>query len=357
MPTPRDNRKFMTFPKPLAVAWEDNSWLPRITVAASGGRGDIPQSTSFRLLRRFCRRRSQSSSPAPYGLGGGGSSWHVTHPTNISRPLATPNCRSTRMKNAAAQRLRFRRAFTLVEMLTVIAIIAILAAMLLPALSSAKRRAMVNRAQIEMGQLVNAITRYESDYGRYPIGPNGTKASGGTKDVTYGPPGLTGVVGPATSFVQNNDEVIAILMDYEKYPSNGTPTGNVNHGKNPNRTKYLNQQLVGSPTSQLPGVGNDLIYRDPWANEYVISMDANYDGKCQDFYYQQQKVSQQSGTSGFYGLYDTTDGGGAGNNFVYNGGVMVWSYGPDSRINGAGGTPLGPANTGYNADNVLSWKQ
>ena len=35
-----------------------------------------------------------------------------------------------------------------------------------------------------------------------------------------------------------------------------------------------------------------LVYRDPWGNPYIITMDLNYDEQCQDAFYCQQAVSQ-----------------------------------------------------------------
>lgn len=61
-----------------------------------------------------------------------------------------------------------RRAFTLIELLTVIAVIGILAALLFPAFSAVKRHALINHATTEMAQLETAIDRYKAAYGFYP---------------------------------------------------------------------------------------------------------------------------------------------------------------------------------------------
>jgi prepilin-type N-terminal cleavage/methylation domain-containing protein len=63
-----------------------------------------------------------------------------------------------------------RRAFTLIELLTVIAVIGILAALLFPAFSAVKRHALINHATTEMAQLETAIDRYKAAYGFYPPG-------------------------------------------------------------------------------------------------------------------------------------------------------------------------------------------
>lgn len=58
--------------------------------------------------------------------------------------------------------------FTLVEMLVVIAIIGILAALLLPAVGSAIRAARVSAIALEINNMSNALEAYKGKYGDYP---------------------------------------------------------------------------------------------------------------------------------------------------------------------------------------------
>ena len=62
--------------------------------------------------------------------------------------------------------------FTLVEMLVVIAIVAILAGILLPVISRSKTKAKVASARIEMKGLEASIKSYKTDYQRFPVPQN-----------------------------------------------------------------------------------------------------------------------------------------------------------------------------------------
>lgn len=252
-------------------------------------------------------------------------------------------------------------AFTLVELLVVIAIIAILAAMLMPVINKTKTAALKTKAKTEEVDIANAINAYESQYGRFPE-TSAEQIAAGTSDFTTGLSFGLGINGNGTGYsYNNNSNVVAMLMDLTSFP-NGAPTSNASHVKNPKQTKFLNAKISGyDPTTNDPhppsGVDNTGIYRDPWGNPYIITMDFNYDDSCSDFLYSLQSVSQNpQGTyvqTGFYGLSNpnaSPSSQAQKDNFLFRGKVMVWSAGPDGKYDN------GPANIGFNKDNVLSWQ-
>ncbi|HXS68934.1 MAG TPA: type II secretion system protein [Candidatus Polarisedimenticolia bacterium] len=242
-----------------------------------------------------------------------------------------------------------QHAFTLIELLVVIAIIGILASLSAVAISRIRVHGQVVDAQRQMHQLLNAIVEYHSDTGAYPVS-DGVKgaAIASQGDFTCGGSALDAVFGGPGAWSTNNSEIIAILMGLERYPNTGGPTANFGHVKNTRQKRYLTANMTGGTDS--PGVGQDLVYRDPWGNPYVISIDLNYDEKCRDAFYQKSVVSRDVNAIGFYGLFNSSDTSGNSDQFEYRGGVMIWSLGPDKRA------ALDHANAGANRDNVLIWR-
>lgn len=72
------------------------------------------------------------------------------------------------MKHSVPTRSPLGQAFTLVEMLVVIAIIGILAALLFPAFNKVSERGARAKARAELQQIEGAIERYHAKYGHYP---------------------------------------------------------------------------------------------------------------------------------------------------------------------------------------------
>ena len=210
-----------------------------------------------------------------------------------------------------------RGAFTLIEMLVVIAIIAILASILLPVLAGAKKRARIVQARTEANNIEAAVAGYQSQYTLAPVPKALADDSAFNPAVDY-------------SFSVSNSWVISILMDVEVL-------ANVGHARNPQRHQYLNPgTLKPKPDITSPGVsGEDYTFRDPWGNPYVIAFDLNYDNAVEI----------------------------TGNDRVYNPypypripkSVLVWSMGPDGVAeNGVVGPNRG--REPKNKDNVKSWE-
>jgi type II secretion system protein G len=62
-----------------------------------------------------------------------------------------------------------QKAFTLIELLIVVAIIAILAAIAVPNFLEAQTRSKVSRTKADMRSVATALEAYEIDYNKYPM--------------------------------------------------------------------------------------------------------------------------------------------------------------------------------------------
>jgi prepilin-type N-terminal cleavage/methylation domain-containing protein len=258
----------------------------------------------------------------------------------------------TKKSNTAAA----RRGFTLVELLVVIGIISILAGMILPALGKAKDSAKKAQAKSEMQNISGAVRAYEAEYSRFPI-PSQIIKQLKTPDYTFGTMHMAGssarlltnpkgnalpkIATPGRVQV-SNAELVAILRAQERF-RNDRPTSNLRHKMNPKKISFLNAKDVTSTTQG--GVGTDGVFRDPWGSPYIVTVDANYDGKTIDAFYGQSQVSKANDRAGLTGLTKVNAG------YQASTPVMVWSLGPD----GDAGTNTN-AILGSNKDNILSWQ-
>jgi prepilin-type N-terminal cleavage/methylation domain-containing protein len=230
-------------------------------------------------------------------------------------------------------------AFTLIELLTVIAIIAVLAALILPALMRAKTAAKRKLCQADEVSLAGAIAAYASSYARPPVSTNAMAAvAGTTNDFTFGT-SLTGAPGqlanmpvelgsgqplniatPNSIYQNNNSEVIAILRDDAYYPE-ANPVEGQGHVYNPRQTPFFTGTQAGGPLVTgfgpgAPGVGADEILRDPWGLPYMITLDLSGDNRVFDPYLNQMYQRQFPGGT-----------------LLTPASAVVWSLGPAGKIN------------------------
>jgi prepilin-type N-terminal cleavage/methylation domain-containing protein len=323
----------------VPVAWHDCAWIPRVVI----------------------RPDRETTRPRDHETGAGNPN-PATRDFTFHVSRFTP----TLMKNTSLPSRRSRPGFTLIELLVVISVIGILAALLLPVLGRVKIKTQIKKAQMETGQIASAILSYESDYSKYPVSSGlANSAAKANESMTYGgtfktPGGATYDVKPpaaVTNAVVPNSEVMSVLLNMQYWPAApGVATINLGYVKNPSKHPYLNATMTGDTAS--PGVGQDGVYRDPWKNPYVITIDLTYNEKARDAFYRSQAVSADPTDTntpkrGLNGLIPNPNAP-APNTLAYeaNSPVMVWSAGPDGMID-----PNANAITGANQDNVLSWKQ
>jgi prepilin-type N-terminal cleavage/methylation domain-containing protein len=154
-----------------------------------------------------------------------------------------------------------RHAFTLIELLTVIAIIAILMALLFPAVNAIKDTARKAVARNDMTHIVTAVKGYFTDYSMYPPS-DPTNAGGDATDVVFG----------GTDGTKTGDYLFKILR---ATPWTDTDVKTLN----PKRTVYIEGRMAKNTTAPSNGFGSDGKFYDPWGGEYVTVVDGNNDNR------------------------------------------------------------------------------
>lgn len=226
---------------------------------------------------------------------------------------------------------RKRSAFTLIELLTVIAIIAILMGLLLPALNAAKNAARKAQAKNDLAQFVTAIKQFYNDYGTYPVDPSITS------DAEYGASGET-----------HDCDVVNVLRADTNTGDIITGGTNIGISINTRQVSYLDVPFVKdnmNPKSGLAGSSTTVNgakpgdWFDPWGSPYIVAIDANYDGYVQP---SNAVLTQYSDIN-----YTTPNGG----TKAVQTGAIAGSFGGDHTQ----GTPTNPR-VFVGSDDVLSWQ-
>jgi prepilin-type N-terminal cleavage/methylation domain-containing protein len=205
-------------------------------------------------------------------------------------------------------------AFTLIELLVVVAIIAILVGLLFPAFKAVQNQARQTQAKNDLTQIVNAVSAFYTDYGKYPL-PSGT-----TTDYTYGPGGNA-----------TNETLFRELRACPGATGDCVAAATINT----RQIVFISPPDVKNSATPRSGVGtaagNVGQYFDPWGSNYVVRIDGDYNNQVSNPY--------------------TANAGAAPNLQI---GVIAWSVGIDGS--GPPAVPGGDKNTGVFLDDVISWQ-
>jgi prepilin-type N-terminal cleavage/methylation domain-containing protein len=155
---------------------------------------------------------------------------------------------------------RTKDAFTLIEMIVVILIIATLTALFVGAASSTFDRARRALAKNDVTQIVTAVNAFYTEYGRYPV-----TVTDPTKDAFFGA-GAT----PAGSISYSNNNVLFNVLRNITTDPNAVAL-------NPRQIVFLSPGGAKNTVPPRGGIATDNRFYDPWGSQYAILIDTNYD--------------------------------------------------------------------------------
>ena len=161
-----------------------------------------------------------------------------------------------------------QRAFTLIELLTVMAIIGILAAIIIPTVSSVRVSANKAKTKVQFNQWAAAIESFRSEYGYYP-------AFGNNSANLVNPAGQSTT---ASSVHYFHDILAAKRRDGASLPPLNTSTNAV-QAEAQNRKRIVFYGFGEDDLTQATSSTPNLI-KDAFDNtEIVLVLDGNLDGK------------------------------------------------------------------------------
>lgn len=181
-----------------------------------------------------------------------------------------------------------KNAFTLVELLTVIAIIAILMGLLFPTIGAVKESGRKTQAKNDTVQLANAIKNFYTEYGEYPDGLTGS---------------------PATLPV----EVLEALM--------GTTAGAT---INPRRTVFIEVPDAKGRGEVRMGGYYEGKWLDPWGGEYRVAADSDYNNEISNPYTGAGDTTLRTGAIAFSLGKDKAGGSGAKESGTNKDDILSW---------------------------------
>ena len=163
------------------------------------------------------------------------------------------------------------RLFTLVELLTVIAVIAILAGIAVPVVVGMQSKGRETSARADMNAIKMALTQFKADYSVWPqVSPDSSLT--GSNDLLIETP-----FSPASTLSKAEEayDKITEALTYNKVDSSTPDNPSDNYG-NKKKRRYLDPPAKTVETKN-PKTGYYKL--DPWGRRYNIALDWNYNGK------------------------------------------------------------------------------